>query len=433
MLNFVTENVRVGLKNLALHKLRSLLTALGIICGVMAVIIMVAIGQGAKQAAREQMEQLGATNILVRSTRPPESTDAGSSQRVPIYGITQDDIDLLETMPNIKAIVPLRDVKQGVLKNDQVMRVNTIATTPDIFDVVSLQLQRGSAFDWSQYEENARVCVLGADAAKQLFPFSDPIDQTVQVGVTGVGTLVLTVVGVLEPTGLRAGAEASNIIDREIDRDIYFPLSLADQTYGPQLNWRDQGALKMEQVARHEVWLQTEGIEYVEPTSSMTAHALGLPDRLDLQVKAPIQLLRAAEQEERKFNFIMGSIAGISLVVGGIGIMNIMLASVTERTKEIGIRRALGAKQKHITLQFLIETVMISAIGGLLGIAVGVGGALALPWIVARFFDGSQPTAVTLWSVVLSFSVSGLTGLLAGLYPAIQAARLNPIEALRRE
>jgi len=153
----------------------------------------------------------------------------------------------------------------------------------------------------------------------------------------------------------------------------------------------------------------------------------------DIEIKAPIQILRNAERLSRMFNFIMGGIASFSLVVGGIGIMNIMLATVTERTKEIGIRRALGAKQKHITLQFLIETTVISLSGGLIGIMLGTGAAKALPIIVSKLGNGNYPTAITSWSVLGSFIVSGMIGIGFGLYPAVMAARMNPIEALRHE
>jgi putative ABC transport system permease protein len=155
--------------------------------------------------------------------------------------------------------------------------------------------------------------------------------------------------------------------------------------------------------------------------------------RLDVQVSAPIQILRAAERTQRTFNTVMVGVAGFALLVGGIGIMNIMLATVTERTKEIGIRRALGAKRRHITLQFLIETTVITLCGGMIGVGLGAAGAKLLPILVQYFFDEQKPTAIAPWSVIGSFVISGLIGICFGLYPAIKAAWMNPIEALRHE
>jgi putative ABC transport system permease protein len=173
----------------------------------------------------------------------------------------------------------------------------------------------------------------------------------------------------------------------------------------------------------------------VEKTAAIVDNVIRLThaDTKDFEIKVPIEILRNAERLNRMFNFIMVGIASFSLVVGGIGIMNIMLASITERTKEIGIRRALGAKRKHITLQFLIETTVISLTGGVIGIAIGAGGALALPPIVRYFSQQNYPTQIATWSVVGSFIISGLIGIGFGLYPAMTAARMNPIEALRHE
>jgi putative ABC transport system permease protein len=184
-----------------------------------------------------------------------------------------------------------------------------------------------------------------------------------------------------------------------------------------------------------EVWLQAGKTADVERLASIAENVvkIGHNDKIDFEVKAPIQILRSAERTARMFNFILGGIASFALVVGGIGIMNIMLATVTERTKEIGIRRALGAKRKHITLQFLIETTVISLSGGLIGILLGTGSAKGLPWIVWKFSQQDYPTAITDWSVIGSFIVSGMIGIGFGLYPAVIAARMNPIEALRHE
>ncbi len=437
MLNFLYETLRLGIKNLRLHKLRSLLTALGIIFGVAAVIIMVAIGEGTKEAALEQVQQLGARNILVRSIRPPETTEASArTQRLLDYGVRRGDVERLKTIPGIASIVPLRDTEQRVILGDTRVNANAIATTPDVFDVINLRLARGRRFDWIESERAEPVCVLGAVAARQLFPYQDPIGQTIQVGSSGMSVAMLTVIGVLEPTGLRAGADSAGIMLRDIDQDIYFPLELSRKTFGDAVVRRQAGSMERKQIELTEVWLQAQRTEDVERIASIAANVLGHahPKMQDVDVKAPIQILRNAERLNRMFNFIMVGIASFALVVGGIGIMNIMLATVTERTREIGIRRALGAKQRHITLQFLIETTIISLTGGLIGIALGMSVATLLPILVAKLSSGNvYPTSITPWSVIGSFVISGLIGIGFGLYPAMTAAKMNPIEALRHE
>jgi putative ABC transport system permease protein len=445
MLNFLFETFRLGVKNLRLHKLRSLLTALGIIFGVAAVIIMVAIGEGTKRAALEQIQQLGARNILVRSVRPPESTEvsAGTSSTLQ-YGLTRGDLERLQTLPDVETVVPLRDTEQKVIRGDIQAQANAIGTTPQIFSVVNLRLARGEYFTPLQYDRGESVCVIGHMAARQLFPFEDPLGEEVRVGISGRGTIVLKIIGVLEPTGLRAGSEGAEMMQRDLDMDVYFPLTLSRRVFGDTTTKYLAGSRERKTIEVSEVWLKTKHVEDVERLASIAENVVGLQQRNgrnasggatrnDVQIKAPIQILRNAERLNRMFNFIMVGIASFSLVVGGIGIMNIMLASVTERTREIGIRRALGAKRRHITLQFLVETTVISLTGGLIGIALGSGGATLLPPVVAYFSGQNYPTAIAAWSVIGSFVVSGCIGIVFGLYPAIMAAWMNPIEALRHE
>lgn len=437
MLSFLLETFSLGLKNLRLHKLRSLLTALGIIFGVSAVIIMVAIGAGAQKAAAKQMEQLGAQNIVVRSVRPPASDDASSrAQRVQEYGIKRVDLERIRQLPDLRLVVPLKETEQRVIRGSTRFNANAVGTHPDIFEVINLRVERGRLLTTMDYDSSTAVAVIGSTLAREAFPFEDPLGQTMQVGTSGQSTVLLTIVGVLEPTGLRAGVDSAGITNRDIDRDLYFPLTLARAAFGDQIIKREAGSREQRNIELSEVWLQTSSIDKVEPVSEMVKNLVGsTPEkkRGDIDVKAPIEILRSAEQLNRLFNFIMVGIASFSLVVGGIGIMNIMLATVTERTKEIGIRRALGAKRKHITLQFLIETTVISLSGGLIGILVGSTFALLLPIVVTATGGGNYPTQITTWSVVGSFVVSGLIGVGFGLYPAMQAARMNPIEALRHE
>jgi putative ABC transport system permease protein len=434
MLNFLYETFRLGIKNLHLHKLRSFLTTLGIILGVAAVIIMVAIGEGGKQAAIAQLQQLGAKNIVIRSIPPAESNDAtAKSSRVLNYGLKREDLARLRTLPHVARVVPMRNTEQKVTYGGIRATDQAIGTVPEAFDVINLPLARGRYFNNIDCDTSARVCVIGATVARQLFPYQDPIGAEIQIGTAGRSTAVCSVVGVLEPIGLRG--QGQEMIGRDLDQDVYFPLTVAQECFGDGISKVQAGGFVRKIIELSEVWLQVEEVDQVEPVASIADNTIGNfhTASLDYEVKAPIQILRAAEAQTRTFNFIIVGIASFSLLVGGIGIMNIMLATVTERTREIGIRRALGAKQRHITLQFLIETTVISLTGGLIGIGMGTFVAHFLPWFVHLFSEQNYPTSITAWSVLGSFGISGIIGIGFGLYPAKTAARMNPIEALRHE
>ena len=454
-LNFFIETLSLGIKNIYLHKLRSLLTTMGIIIGVAAVIIMVAIGEGTKQAALEQVRQLGANNVLVRSIVPPESNDASarSTSRQLEYGLKRMDLRNLKSTfrfpdpadPDIVIdpsgapsplayVVPIRDTQLRVRLGDKLINANAIGTTADVFEVINLHLDRGRYFTNVDYNGKAAVCVLGATAAQQMFPFQDPLGQFVTIGSgdNGVLPLPVQVIGVLEKTGLRSGGFST----RDIDLDIYMPLSLVQSAFSDTLTKRTSSSQERKTIELSEIWLRSKSFETVEAVAAIANNVVALNHNakaLDFEVKAPIEILRNAEQINRIFNFIMVGIASFALVVGGIGIMNIMLASVTERTREIGIRRALGAKRRDITLQFLIETTLISVCGGAVGIAIGAGSALLLPVIVLKVSGQNYPTVIAIWSIFGSFFISALIGIGFGLYPAVKAARMDPIEALRYE
>src|SRR3954469_5365204 len=326
MLNLLLETFVLGLKNLRLHKLRSLLTVFGIIVGVMAVIIMVAIGEGAKKDAMDQLRQLGAKNILVRSVRPPESNDAtGRTQRMIEYGLTYDDLERLESLKQttglIDTIVPLRDTEQRVVRNElRAPAANAVGTTPIVFDIINLRLARGQVFTDVQYDRAEGVCVIGATCASKLFPYDDPIGQTLKVGSSAGGTIVLTIIGVLEPTGLRAGS-GSGMVTRDLDWDIYFPLTLARRVFGDTSVKRQAGTTEMKKIQLTEVWMRAKSESTVEDLSKVVENVVLHPplqsgDRVDTEIKAPIQILRAAERTQRTFNFILVGIASLSLVVG---------------------------------------------------------------------------------------------------------------------
>jgi putative ABC transport system permease protein len=452
ILNFFVETFALGVKNLFLHKLRSLLTTLGIIFGVAAVIIMVAIGEGTKQAALEQLRQLGAKNIVLRSVVPPENNDPSArASRILEYGLRRADLRALKItfrFPDpsdvdvvfdpsagpspLGYVVPIRDTQQRVIVGDRRINANAIGTTAEVFDVVNLRLERGRYFTDVDCQSKSAVCVLGALAAQQMFPYEDPLGRWVTVGSADSSIVPMLVVGVLEKTGLRPG---SGFISRDIDSDVYFPLSLARDAFTDMVVRRQAGSQERKLIELTEIWLQAKTVEEVEALASIAENAVA-PNHtagVDFEVKVPIEILRNAERLNRMFNFVMVGIASFSLIVGGIGIMNIMLASVTERTREIGIRRALGAKQKHIILQFLVETTVVSLMGGVIGIGLGAATATLLPIIVRYISTQDYPTQIAVWSVVTSFIVSALIGIGFGLYPAVTAARMDPIEALRHE
>ncbi len=432
MVNFLVETFLLGLRNLYLHKLRSLLTALGIIFGVAAVIAMLAIGEGSKQSAMEQMKQLGAKNVLIRSVAPPDSGQStGSSQRVLDYGLTRSDLQRLDGLPHKVGIVAMRDTEQKVTRNGVRANANAIGTTPEAFSLINLPLNRGRYFTRVDYDRTEPVCVIGASVAKQLFPYQDPLGEHVQIGTSGFGSVMATVIGVLESSGL--SGDGQKMVGRDLDDGVYFPLSLAQINFGDTIVHHDPGFFSRKQIELSEIWLQADEVENVEQMTSLAENVVNNAHKgiLDYDIKAPVQLLRAAEKQTRMFNFILGGIAALALVVGGIGIMNIMLATVTERTREIGIRRALGAKRKHITLQFLIETTVISLAGGLIGVALGITLSILIEVGTRQLGTQTFRTTVTPISVFASFIISGFIGIGFGLYPAIKAAHMNPIEALR--
>jgi putative ABC transport system permease protein len=437
MFNFLIENFLLGLKNLHLHKLRSLLTALGIILGVAAVIIMVAIGEGSRRVALEDLQQLGPRNIVVQSKLPPESAQASQrTSRVLDYGTRRLDLERLKTLDHVDEVIPIRNTEQKIIRGDVQAGRQAIATVPEAADVIRLPLARGRFFNHIDYDSHVPVCVLGTLVAKQLFPYQDPIGEQVLVGTAGRSAVLLTVVGVLEPTGLRPGSEAASMRQLDPDQSLYFPMSISDEAFGDTIIDIQAGSRTIKTIQLSEIWLQAREISDVERVAAEADNVMktGHGEKDDYEVKAPLSLVRTAEKQQRMFNFIMVGIASFALIVGGIGIMNIMLATVTERTREIGIRRALGAKRRHITLQFLIETTVISLTGGLIGISIGTGFATLLPILVQKLGSGGNyPTAITSWSVIGSFVVSGAIGIGFGLYPAVIAARMNPIEALRHE
>jgi len=441
---FLLETIRLGLSNLRLRLLRSVLTALGIIFGVAAVIVMSSLGEGSKRQALAQIERLGARNIIVRSQKPPESQNQQGGQRtgfISKFGITREDLAVIqENFADAEAIVPLKDVGGQILRGTFRKTSQCYGTAPELQQVANLTLARGRYLAQGDLEERRMVAVIGSEIAKQFFPLEDPLDQTLRID-----SRVVTVVGILAPIGLAGGAGAA-LIGRDLNLDIHIPITSAREVFGDIVFRGQSGSFQATETQISEVYISVANRDNVITDSQRLRRIIDQrhPGMPDVSLIVPYELLENAKRTVLTFNMVFGAVAGISLLVGGIGIMNIMLASVTERTREIGIRRAIGATRKHILWQFLVETSVLSAIGGLLGVALGVGGSIVIDWGVSKLpslplighlfnVNATLPTHVTLWSIIISFIVATATGLIFGLYPARRASLQDPIEALRHD
>lgn len=434
MLSFqFTSTVRLGIKSLMLHKLRSALTMLGIIFGVCSVIAMLAIGEGASFEAQEAIKKLGSNNILIRSLKPPEQSrqqgsggGGGGGRGMQLkYGLTYEDgARLQSTIPGVLRVLPMRIIRENVRFARNEVPCQVIGTLPFYTEVTGALLIRGRFLCDLDEQHQDNVCVITTGLARRLFPTTDPLQHSLRVDA-----FYYRVVGVIqERSQPDQRAQAGKMEGQPIDNNLYIPLSTSRTRFGEVLIRRSAGSFEAEEVQLHQITVQMRDLASVETADPQIQTLLQhFHDQNDFETTVPLQLLRSAERTKAIFNIVLGSIAAISLLVGGIGIMNIMLATVTERTREIGVRRALGAKRRDITRQFLVETVVLSIGGGLIGVAVGV----ATPLLVSRLTD--MKTIITVWSVLLAFGISGAVGIVFGLYPARAAARLDPIEALRHE
>lgn len=407
---------------------------LGVILGVGSVIAMLAVGEGSKKEALERIRSLGANNVIIRSVKPLEqqlalagNSDDESEESISVleYGLTHQDFDRLKsTLPTVKASVPISlVVGEARYLQRRMPNARILGTTPGFLDIKNLSLERGRFLSNVDIKNTWNIAVLADGAAKRLFSFEDPLDKHILIGADVyrvVGTLASQGTGTATPGAIGQG---------DFNEDIYIPISCANRRFGELQEITNGGSKSFELNELSEITLTVRNDKYVSQTAGMARKLLDRthPRGDDFEIQVPLELLAQAEEEKRIWNLVLGSIAGISLLVGGIGIMNIMLASVTERTREIGIRRALGAKRSDITIQFLIETVILSATGGVLGVILGV----TIPFLVTIFAD--LETLVSWWSVLLSFGISVGIGIVFGIYPARRAALMDPIEALRHE
>jgi putative ABC transport system permease protein len=424
------ETVRLGIKNLHRHKLRSFLTTLGIICGVGAVICMLSIGEGASEAEMSLIRLLGTQNVIAQSIRPEGGGDAAEGRSMMLdYGLTDDDLRLIRgTIPSIQQIVPLREVAYEVTYSHRVTAASVVGADAAFFEIVHIGIDRGRPLSSVDQTESAKVCVIGDDVRTALFAYEDPIGKSLSVNSDSGGQVPFVIVGILQRVDT-AGLPAKGIGERNMNKDVFIPLTTAEQRYSDLHIKRTTGTTEYTRCTYSDFYIQVASLDLVLPVSEMIKQAMGYShtNKHDFAVRVPLERLKLAESEKRRRQITLGCIAGISLLVGGIGIMNIMLATVTERTREIGIRRALGAKRRHITLQFLIEAVVLTTVGGLIGIILGAAGAhIITKWV-------GWPTVIHQWTIFVSFGLAVGIGLFFGIYPASSAARLDPIEALRHE
>jgi putative ABC transport system permease protein len=409
----LSENLRIGLRSIAVHKLRSALTMLGVIFGVAAVVAMLAIAGGARREAVEQIRLLGTNNIRVRHLELSGEAREAAEQKGS-SGLSAEDAAIVEAnLPPGVRLAPLRFVDEPVIGRRGEVAARVVATDADYGRVTDFRVAQGRFLSELDLDDAKRVAVIGDEVRRDLFPFRHPIGQRMRVGDGW-----FTVVGVMESKTLREG-RATVIQVRNLNRDVYIPISTANGRFA---NERSSDAIQ-------EIALRVPQAEQVASVAGIARRLIAGAHRgvADFEIVVPAELLSQAQTTQRVFNIVMGSIAAISLLVGGIGIMNVMLTSVTERTREIGIRRAVGATRRAILAQFLVETVLISAGGGVVGILLGFAMARGI-----NLFAGWE-TELSLLSTAGAFGVAALVGVVFGIYPARRAANMDPIAALRFE
>jgi putative ABC transport system permease protein len=440
----VVHQLRLGVRSLLLHKLRSSLAVLGILIGVTAVIWLVAMGEGVSFQAQQQIKDLGATSIIVRTIKPSEEADSDSGSRSGIsYGLLRSDYNrILTNIPTITKAMPMREITREVRRDDYAVPAGqVIGCTPEYFAINRLTAARGRLLTDADLSALENVVVLAHEVAQKLFPIRDPIGRAVRIG-----SEFYVIIGVVEPRTASA-AIGGSFAARQYDRDVYIPLTTFRARIGDRVITVRGGTFQNETVELNQITAVVDDIEAVDASADVIRELLQRYHKfVDYAVVVPKELLEQAETMRMMFNVLLLLIAGISLLVGGIGIMNIMLATVTERTREIGIRRALGATKGEIVQQFLWETVVLSGTGGLLGVAVGflcgptVNAAREIvKSLLPDVWANLPPTIHELeprlaaWSVVAAFGISVGVGIVFGIYPASRAANMDPIEALRHE
>jgi putative ABC transport system permease protein len=403
-------SLRIALRALMVNKMRSALTMLGIIIGVGAVVAMIAVGSGAKQRIAEQIASMGSNLLIVLSG---SSTSGGlrfGSGTVPTLNVG-DAKAILTEIPAVKYVAPTLGGGAQVVFGNQNWSTIVNGTTPEALEIREWPLSSGRSFTQQDVDGATKVCLLGKTVADNLFGGIDPIGQVIRIKM-----VPFTVIGVLAPKGQSTQGQ-------DQDDTIIVPLTTAQKKlFGMQF----PGMVRVIMVQAREPEVMKDVENQINDLLRQRHHIQPKQDN-DFSVRNLTEIMSTAEQSASVMSLLLGAIASISLIVGGIGIMNIMLVSVTERTREIGIRIAVGAKGRDILLQFLIESLVLSLIGGTMGIGIGVAGTL----ILSSFTQ--WPTLFSVKAILLAFLFSGSVGVFFGFYPARKASMLNPIEALHYE
>ena len=433
---------RVSAESVLINKLRGMLTALGVVFGVAAVIAMLAIGSGAKKFLLDQMRLIGTNNIVFTHSSPDAKKEgdeeektastAGNDTKLVTWapGMSLGDLDVIKSIPSVELLSPeiIRQIK--AIYFGKILGVRCVGVTNTFFAFNQLTTSKGQFFEHDNTDKP--VCVIGKNVETKLFNGKDPIGQSIKCGNN-----FFTVIGVLEKR-IATKENLSSLGLKDLNSDVFIPLEVSLVRFGDRSRVRKED-LGMQGRQNSDTHVEVQQIDrlvvrvreskYLQSTADVIARMLKRrhSGQVDFSMEIPELLLQQEQKTQDIFNLVLAVIAGISLLVGGIGIMNIMLASVYERIKEIGLRRAIGATRKDIVIQFLFEAVMVSVIGGILGIFLGIIAAKAIA------ATAKIPTIISWWSVLLSFGVAASIGLAFGIFPAKKAAKLDPIEALRTE
>ncbi len=420
---FAPELAIEALRNLSRHKLRSLLTMLGIIFGVASVLSMVAIGEGARRAILDQIQQLGIRNIIINAKKPPDEENVQDEEesRTLRYGLTfRDARQIAETLPMVVEVLPVHDVEKWIWFGSRRIAAKVRGVPTEYFSRLRLEPLFGRVLEDLDGVRRRRVCVVRARLLHEARYVGDPLKLDLKIGAD-----YYRVVGVLPDFEFQSPNRAVLGIDNRT-MEVYVPHDTVIDRVGLTSSTDRAGTRERTCVELHQLVCAIDSEQNVIHAARGIQTILGkFHKKKDYEITVPLELLQSQQQAQRVFNIVLPVIAGISLLVGGIGILNIMLATITERTREIGIRRAIGASGWDITWQFLIETVTLATIGGLIGVLTGLGGVLFLRSATQWHAD------VTPWALALAMGVSCATGVAFGIYPARRAAAMNPIEALR--